>query len=481
MPIRTLTKLTCLAVVGSVFVSAIAFANPKPNIVMILVDDLGWTDLSCQGSRFYETPNIDRLAADGIRFTNAYAASAVCSPTRAAILTGRYPHRIGATDWFRMSFQPERKADPKLPNGYTWMGPGSLITPRNPRRLEHDQVTIAELLHGVGYQTGHVGKWHLGGSTHGPLSQGFASNFAGCDLGLPPSYFDPYKNGSWGKQGIPGVTPRATGEYLTDRESEAAVNFIRSNADKPFFLYMAHYAVHTPVQAKRELVDRYKAKPKSKHDNPVYAAMIHSVDQAVGRIVATLERQGIAYKTVVIFTSDNGGELRSTSNWPLREGKGFAYEGGLRVPLIIRRPGMIEPGSVSHEPVISMDLFSTIAEMAGVRATQDGSMDGISLVDHVNSSGESKLGPRHLVWHFPHYRNAGPGPYSVIRSGDWKLIKRYDTRNLELYHLGLDIGESINRVEDEPEVTRRLYRALVNRLTQDHARLPIDPSTYFTE
>ena len=361
------------------------------NVVVILVDDLGWMDLSCQGSRYYETPNIDRLAADGMRFTNAYAACAVCSPTRAAVMTGRYPARVGVTDWIRSRFQRGGRGTPdRNPTAYVGGPKQKLLCPPNPYWMEHEEITIAERLAAAGYATCHIGKWHLGDDDWYPKRQGFDLNFGGCDYGQPPSYFDPYTNQRL-SEGIPTLAPRKVGEYLTDREADEAVGFIRANQDKPFFLHMAHYAVHTPIQAKENLTARYDAKPKTNQKNAKYAAMIHSVDEATGRILAALDETGVADRTLVIFTSDNGGLRGPTQNAPLRSGKGFPYEGGIRVPLLVRWPARVRPGSVSHEPVISVDLLPTILEALGVPLPAQPAIDGRSLVAHLKSAGRMPL------------------------------------------------------------------------------------------
>ena len=335
-----------------------------PNVVIILVDDLGWTDLACFGSRYYETPNIDRLASGGMKFTNGYAACAVCSPTRAAVLTGRYPARVGVTDWIRARFQggkARRGGEAEYVGGRN----RKVLCPRNPVWMERGEITIAEALKPAGYTSCHIGKWHLGPEEFYPTRQGFDLNIGGCDYGQPPSYFDPYRNRRL-KGGIPTLKPRREGEYLTDRESDEAAAFIKEHRDKPFFLYMAHYAVHTPIQAKKELTARYRAKKRTNQKNPTYAAMVHSVDESTGKIMAALGEAGVADNTVVIFTSDNGGLLGPTHNAPLRAGKGWPYEGGIRVPVIVHWPGVVKAASTCDVPVTSVDYFPTILAAAGV-------------------------------------------------------------------------------------------------------------------
>ena len=304
----------------------------KPlNVVLILVDDLGWMDLSCQGSRYFETPHIDRLAADGMRFTDAYAACAVCSPTRAAVQTGRYPGRLGVTDWIRSRFQGGTiPSDKKNPSGFSG-SKRKFLVPKNALWMESEEVTIAELLKPAGYATCHIGKWHLGADDWYPQKQGYDFNYGGCDYGQPPSYFDPFNQPKHRhamiRGGIPHLPGRKPGQYLSDREAEEAVAFIEKNKGKPFFLNMNNYAVHTPIQAKAEVTAKYAKKPKTTQKNAKYAAMVESVDDCAGLIMDTLEEHGIADRTMIIFTSDNGGLVGPTSNAPLRSGKGYAYEG----------------------------------------------------------------------------------------------------------------------------------------------------------
>ena len=458
---------------SSVFSSRL-FANEntekKPNIVLILVDDLGWIDTVCYGSKYYQTPNIDKLAAEGMRFTDAYAACAVCSPTRAAVMTGRYPARLGVTDWIRARFQggkiPENK---KNPTEYVGGKNKKLLCPPNALWMELDEITIAEALKPAGYTSCHIGKWHLGADDWYPDRQGFDFNVGGCDFGQPPNYFDPYFRKGQGS--IPTLEPRRKGEYLTDREADEAVKFIHNHKDKPFFLYMAHYTVHTPIQAKKDLIEKYKAKPPTNQKNPTYAAMIESLDDAVGRICSALDEVDLAENTIIFFTSDNGGLLGPTNNVPLRSGKGFPYEGGIREPLIIRWPKVIKPGTISHEPVTSVDYFSTICQAAGVPLPNDRDIDGVSLLDHLKSNGTLELNRHALYWHFPHYRGKIV-PYSIIREGSWKLIKRYEGKPFELFNLKSDLSEENDLSEILPTKTRQLDAKLRRWLRLTGAKLP---------
>jgi len=447
-------------------------SGKKLNFVFFLVDDMGWMDAGCCGSRFYETPNIDKLAAGGMRFTDAYAACAVCSPTRAAVMTGRYPARIGITDWIRWLDFKGNWTDPneKGPTEYVGNRKRKLLCPPNPYWMKLEEVTIAEILKPAGYTCCHIGKWHLGHDAWYPDRQGFDFNIGGCHFGMPPSYFDPYKNKKI-KQGIPTLKPRRKGEYLVDREADEAVNFIRQHRDKPFFLYMADYAVHVPIQAKEEIASRYRGKPRYGQKSPEYAAMIQSVDESVGRIVSVLEEADIADRTVIIFTSDNGGLSQFTNNAPLRAGKGYPYEGGIRVPLIIRWPGVVKAGTISHEPITSVDYLPTICEIAGVRLPAGRKIDGLSLVDHLKSGGTTKLGRDAIFWHFPHYRDEIV-PYSIIRSGCWKLIKRYEGKRFELFNLRDDLSETNDLSGKMPEKVEQLNAKLTAWLKDTGAKLP---------
>ena len=444
---------------------------PKLNFILINVDDLGWTDLSCEGSTYYETPNIDRLAGEGMRFTDGYAACAVCSPTRAALMTGRYPARVGVTDWIRARFQGGTiPADKKKPTKYVGETDKKLLCPPNPLWMEHSEVTIPEMLKPAGFVSCHIGKWHLGPDEWYPTTQGFDYNIGGCDFGQPPSYFDPYCNPHQGC--IPTLEPRKEGEYLTDRETDEAVRFLREHRDQPFFLYMAHYAVHTPIQGKEDLVEQYEGKPTTNQNNATYAAMVKSVDESTGQILRTLDELNLTQNTVVIFTSDNGGLEGPTDNAPLRSGKGYPYEGGIRVPVMVRWPGVVDPATISYQPVISMDFFPTIVEAAGLQLP-DRPIDGVSLVAHLRSGGTADLPQRALYWHFPHYRQGHLiPPYGIVRAGDWKLIKWYEDPTYELYNLQDDLGEQHDLAATMPGKVRELDEMLTAWLEEAGAKLP---------
>ena len=437
----------------------------RPNIVLINVDDLGWTDLTCFGSAYYETSAIDRLCAEGMKFTQAYAACAVCSPTRAAIMTGRYPARIGITDWIRAEFQGGRIVDAKNPTGYV-KGRDGLRCPKNHMFLEYEDVTIAELLRPLGYASCHIGKWHLGTEPWYPEAQGLTINRGGCDYGQPPSYFDPFQNKKC--KDIPTLEPRKAGEYLTDREADEAVRFVRQHQDRPFFLNLCHYAVHTPIQAKETLKQKYEAKPKTNQTNAAYAAMVQSVDEAVGKLMGALDECSLTENTLVIYTSDNGGLLGPTHNAPLRLGKGHPYEGGIRIPQIMRWPARIRPGSVCNTPVISVDFLPTIAAAAR-SPLPDRTIDGESLLPLLTQTGRLKRDS--IFWHFPHFRGKIV-PYSIIRCGPWKLLKRYQGPPFELYNLDEDLSEAHDLAPDMPEKVKQLDAKLVAWLEHTRAKLP---------
>jgi arylsulfatase A len=448
-------------------------AERRPNLILINVDDLGWTDLGCYGSPYYETPNIDRLCAQGIKFTDAYAAAAVCSPTRSALLTGRYPARTGVTDWLRP--RTVRQETIPSPDG----GPGryvddpdqALLCPARQEQLPPEEQTIAEVLREVGYSTAHIGKWHLGHGESLPEHQGFDSNKGGGRYGQTPTYWDPYE---LSRQKLHGLPSRKVGEYLTDREAAEAVAFINDHRDHPFFLNLWHYAVHTPLHAKEELIRKYENRisDEERKNRPTYAAMLESVDDAVGAVLAALDDLGLAERTLVMLTSDNGGQPAFTEMAPLRGGKGEPYEAGTRVPQIIRWKNRVRP-SVSSVPVTSVDIFPTFCDIAGARASQV--IDGTSLLPIMD--GGRFDSERSLYWHYPHYWNGEP-PYSIVRKGRWKLIRRYEPGSTaELYDLVADLGERRNLARVR-KATRQLLRAdLKAWLDETGALLPLTRPT----
>jgi arylsulfatase A-like enzyme len=434
-----------------------------PNFVFILIDDMGWRDAGCYGSTFYETQHIDRLAASGMRFTNAYAACPVCSPTRASILTGRYPPRYNLT-----TFLPGRKDMPSQ----------KLLQAKINQFLPLDEVTLANVLKPAGYVSASIGKWHLGGQEYWPEKRGFDVNVGGAAAGSPPGYF------KFGK--VPNLQAKDDNEYLTDRLTEEAEKFIEKNKNKPFFLYLPHYAVHIPLQAKKDLIAKYEKKAataKSEQNNAIYAAMMESVDDSVGRIVKKLDELKIAERTVVVFFSDNGGlsvkegpNTPATSNAPLRAGKGYLYDGGIREPLIVRWPGVIKSGSTSDVPVISVDFFPTFVELAGVKPDDKKPIDGVSLVPILKQTGNLK--PRELYWHFPHYTNQGGRPSAAIRQDDWKLIENYEDGKLELYNLKEDLSEKNDLAMKIPDKVKELQQKLAAWRKSVNAQMPTPNPDY---
>jgi arylsulfatase A-like enzyme len=422
------------------------------NVVFFLIDDLGWRDLACYGSTYYRTPNIDRLAQEGTRFTNGYAACNVCSPTRAAIMTGKYPARLLLTQW--------------LPAGRWDRTRNQLREGRYISNLPLEEITIAEALRESGYRTAFIGKWHLGTETYYyPEHQGFDINIAGRDYGAPGSYFYPFK-GSWKIPTTGKVLHKDSplsgreGDYLVDRLAEEADRFIRQNAERPFFLFVSHYAVHTPLQGKPDKVARYEAIPDSRRQGlPAYAAMIESVDESVGRVMDCLRQLHLDENTLVIFTSDNGGFARATSNAPLRANKGSNYEGGIRVPVIIRWPGGTGRGRVSHEPIVSMDFYPTILAATGLDPRPHQHVDGVSLAPILHDTGS--LDRDAVYWHYPHYNQHPQSfPSGVIRMGDWKLVESFETGDLSLYNLALDIGETHDESGKHPSKVADLHARL---------------------
>lgn len=450
----------CLLLVGSAHEGSITdnHGDPaKPNIVLFYIDDLGWKDVGFNGSLYYETPNIDRLADEGIVFTDAYANAPNCAPSRASLMTGQYTprHKIYTVGSSARGREENRRMIP-VPNTKT---------------LVLHYVTLAEALSNAGYTTGHFGKWHLGDTGFSPEDQGFDVNIGGYHSGSPRGgHFSPYNN--------PKLTDGPDGEYLTDRLTDEAIRFLDQNKEKPFFLYLAHYAVHTPIQAKVDLKAKYDHKsPDGGQDNPTYAAMIESTDQSVGRVLDRLESLEMARNTVVIFYSDNGGAVQATSNEPLRGYKGMLYEGGIRVPLAIKWPGEIIPGRVNDTPVIGIDLYPTLLAIAGAEAPAH-VMDGVSLMPLL--AGTGGLTARNLYWHFPAYLEAPrgfPGPWRTtpaggIRRGEYKLIEFLEDGIQELYDLRSDPGEATNLADEMPDLAKELHGILRNWREEVGADMP---------
>lgn len=429
-----------------------------PNIVVILADDLGWADLGCYGADLHETPHLDRLATEGVRFTDAYAMP-VCSPTRGALMTGRHAARIQMTIWSEGAVRTTTNR--------------KMLQAESRHDLPRSEVTLAEHLQNAGYLTAIVGKWHLGDAAHFPETQGFDVNIGGTHWGAPHTFWWPYRGtGRFGEEFryVPHLEFGQPGEYLTDRLTDVAIRIMDQAGDKPFFLYLAHHAPHTPIEAKADDIRDFEAKirPAMKHQNPVYAAMVRSVDQSVGRVLDELKTRGLDQKTIVVFASDNGGYIgidsRSgqtvpvTSNFPLRSGKGSCYEGGVRVPLMVRWPGVTSGQQVCGEPVIVMDLFHTLLSAAGVTLPADVKLDGLDLTSLL-SHPDGRLERDALYFHYPHYY-ATTTPVCAVRSRDWKLLEYFEDDRVELFNLKNDPGERSELSAQFPERAEQLRMQL---------------------
>lgn len=432
-----------------------------PNIIVIMADDLGWMDLHCYGNERLDTPALDQLAKEGMLFTDAYAAAAVCSPTRAAMMTGQAPARLHLTN-----HAPGHKA------GFSKEG-SNLQEAASVRNLALSYETIGEHLSDAGYTTAHIGKWHLsyvspenqGGVSEldlRPENQGFGVNIGGCFRGGPPSYFAPYK--------IPAIKAHEEGEYLPERLADEAIDFVQKNSEGPFYLNWWPYSVHYPMEAREELIEKYRKRVGPGIKNPIYAAMIEAMDIEIGRFLKALDEAGLRENTLVIFNSDNGGY--DGDNRPLRGVKGMLYEGGIRVPWIVRWPGKVKPGSRCRTPIISTDCFPTMMEVAGVALDPKSPSDGQSLLPLLKGSEEFERDA--LYWHYPNYAfhqmNRLGG---VVREGDYKLIKRYGDESLELYHLGNDVGEKKDLSKESPELAERLAGKLDAWLKETGAEMPV--------
>lgn len=457
-----LSIASCLIPITAASAQSAPAATQKPNILVILIDDLGWADLSCYGSSFHETPNLDQLAKSGVRFTNSYSANPVCSPTRAALMTGKAPQRVGITQWIH---QP---SDIHLPA---------------------EETTLGEAFQQAGYQTGYIGKWHLGEKDEQlPSGNGFAWMKCVNRAGQPASFFYPYgkKNKRGNYWDVPDLDDGQQGDYLTDALTDKALQFIESShkAEKPFLLYLAHYAVHTPIQAPKELVEKYKTKraklygesktgripdryntaSRNRQDHATYAAMVENLDTNIGRLLNQLDQLKLRDNTIVIFTSDNGGHCHLknpgvTSNLPLRSGKGWTYEGGTRIPTIVSWPGQINP-AISDTPTISMDLYPTLLELSGQALKPEQHLDGLSMKSDIMGQTADSLKKRALYWTYPHNHGSGHKPSHAIRKGNWKLIHFDSDNSNELYKLDDDIGEKKDLAAKNPEKVKALHKEL---------------------
>jgi len=448
-------------------------AAAPPNVIFFLVDDLGQRDLGCYGSTFYETPNIDRLAKEGARFTDAYAACPVCSPTRASIMTGQWPQRTGVTDYIGAA-APEK-----------WDRNTRLLPAPYADRLALDSPTLAKALKSAGYATFFAGKWHLGPEGFWPENQGFDHNLGGVDRGGPygrGKYFVPYDN--------PRLKDGPEGEHLPDRLATETCRFIEANKDGRFFAYFSFYSVHTPLQSRPDLQKKYEEKRQrlglepawGKEDtrevrlvqeHAVYAGMVEAMDLAVGKVLAKLDELGLRENTLIVFTSDNGGlstsEGSPTSNLPLRGGKGWMYEGGIRESLIVRWPAVVKAGRIISTPVSSPDFFPTLLEAAKTKPQPGQKLDGLSLMPVLQGG---NLPERALFWHYPHYGNQGGAPTAAVRRGDWKLIEWMEDGRVELFNLAQDVSEKTDLASAEPERTAEMLAELRTFQQDVQARLP---------
>lgn len=465
--------------VAFVSLAIVAFPSPgaeKPNIVIILADDLGWRDLGCYGADLLETPRLDRFAQNAVRFTDAYAPGPVCTPTRASLLTGKYPARLGITIWSEGSHNQPR--DRKL------------IPASSKDHLPYTEETLAKRLQKSGYFTASVGKWHLGDADNFPEAHGFDVNIGGTHWGAPRTYFWPYRGE--GRPGgdfryVPHLEFGQANEYLTDRLTEEALRVIDHAGNRPFFLYLAHHAPHTPMEAKPADVAHFaaKLKPAYHHQNPTYAAMVKSVDESVGRVLDHLDRRGLSENTIVIFTSDNGGytgadrrdpgRVHITDNTPLRSGKGSCYEGGLRVPLLVRWPGVTKGDRVCSRPVMLTDIFLTVLEVVHLPASGTAS-DGVSLAKLLRQP-ELKWDRGSLPFHYPHYYETShfreiTSPMGALRVGAWKLVEHFESGRVELFNLESDLGETHDLARQMPDKTRELLTQLQDWRKSVKAEMP---------
>ncbi len=455
----------------------------KPNVLFILVDDYGYTDCGIMGSKYYETPNVDRIAREGMIFTDGYACCQVCSPSRASIMSGKFPARHGITDWIG------------APTGEAWSKMGratQLLPPEYVRALPHEYITLPEAMKEAGYKTFFAGKWHIGSKGSWPEDHGFDINKGGWDAGSPQGgYFSPWKN--------PNLPSGPDGENLSMRLAKETVDFIKNNKDTAFFAYLSFYAVHGPIQSTKEKWAKYRDKAEAMgiaetgykmghflpirqtQDNPVYAGLVEAMDDAVGYVLNALDKMGLDENTIICFTGDNGGvaagDSYSTSNLPLRAGKGYQFEGGIREPFFIKVPGMGE-GRTCNTPVIGTDFYPTILELCGADLKPEEHNDGVSLVPLLN--GET-IAERPLIWHYPHYGNQGGEPSSIIREGDWKLIHYYEDDHEELYNLKADLGETTDVSNDNPELVKQMSKKLFDMLDEMGARFPTKDPTWTAE
>jgi len=474
---------TFFACVASVTLLPCAFSyaggtprTERPNILFILADDLGYSDVGFMGSDYYETPHLDALSEQGMVFTDGYSGCQVCSPARASIMTGQFASRHGITDWIGAAtgeqWQTKKKRNSKLlPPEYNW-------------HMAQEDITMAEAFQSAGYTTFFAGKWHLGGKGNYPEDHGFDINKGGIDRGSPPGgFFAPFNN--------PKLKNHERGENLSMRLAKETATFMAASKDKPFLAYLSFYAVHAPIQTTQEKWKKYRDKaekmgvaeqgfedgdllPMRMHqDNPVYAGLIESMDDAVGHVLNALKENGLDKNTIVVFTSDNGGVVSgdhySTSCFPLKGGKGYQWEGGIRIPYVVRVPWMNHHGQRNSTPVAGSDFYPTLLELAGIPLPEKSTVDGTSIVPVLEGK---TIGERPLYWHYPHYGNQGGRPVSIMRKGDWKIIHFWEDDHSELYNVAKDLHEDQNLAQLQPERTKELSKALMTHLGETNAKIP---------
>ena len=469
--------LASLGIILSLVQSEARAADRPPNIVFILADDLGASDLACYGADLHETPHLDQLAREGVRFTQAYAMS-VCTPTRSSIVTGKHAARLHMTTWRESAISSGDRTKPLLPAPSIG-------------DLPHSELTMAEVLKQAGYLTMHVGKWHLGYAGHSPETMGFDINIGGTHWGAPTTYFHPFSGQSKGGgdfRYVPGLGLGKPGEYLTDRLTDETIKLIDQAGERPFFLNLWHHSPHTPIEGKPEQVEHYrrKIKPGLHHQNAEYAAMVQSLDESVGRVMAHLKKRGLAGRTLVIFASDNGGYTNPfrgkipADNWPLRSGKGSLYEGGIRAPLIVRMPGITPKGGVCEQMITCADFFPTILELCGDTVAQyalgAGKIDGLSFASLLKNP-KATLPRNELFFHYPHYY-FNTTPVSAVRAGDWKLLEYFEDDHVELYNLRDDPGESRDLAREQPGRATQLRSRLHDWWKESAAQLPTKNPDY---
>ncbi|MCB0688304.1 MAG: sulfatase [Saprospiraceae bacterium] len=482
---RIMGRFCILGLLGVVMVGfqcTVESKKPKsPNVLFILADDLGYHDLSCMGSKYYETPNIDRIAREGVIFTEGYAACQVCSPSRASIMSGKFPARHGITDWIGAA------------TGSDWRKAGrsnKLLPPEYQHNLPKEYITLPEALKESGYQTFFAGKWHLGSEGSWPTDHGFDINKGGWDVGSPRGgYFSPWEN--------PNLPNQKDGENLSMRLAKETSDFIRNNGNKPFFAFLSFYAVHGPIQTTKAKWAKYRDKAEAMgiaesgfkmghflpirqvQDNPIYAGLVETMDDAVGLVLQALDEMGLDENTIVIFTSDNGGvsagDAFATANLPLRGGKGYQFEGGIREPYFVKVPWLNIAGKTIDVPVSGTDFYPTILDLLGLPLKPEEHSDGVSLVPLLRGQ---KGDLRQFIWHYPHYGNQGGEPSSIIREGPWKLIHYYEDGHEELYNLEQDLEELDDVIADHSEIAKDLSKKLFKYLEQVGARFPVEDPEY---